>query len=79
MPTILRIDGYRFFFFSNEGNEPVHIHVESGAGYGKFWIHPVSIAYSSGYNSSELNRIKKLIEENSTYIKNSWHEYFSKT
>jgi hypothetical protein len=32
MPTVLRIDGYRFFFFSNEGNEPVHIHVESGDG-----------------------------------------------
>jgi hypothetical protein len=25
MPTILRIKGYRFFFFSNEGNEPCHI------------------------------------------------------
>jgi len=30
MPTALRVDDYRFFFFSNEGNEPVHIHVESG-------------------------------------------------
>lgn len=30
MPTVLRVDGYRFFFYSNEGNEPPHIHVESG-------------------------------------------------
>jgi hypothetical protein len=28
MPAVLRIKGYRFFFFSNEGNEPIHIHVE---------------------------------------------------
>ncbi len=30
MPTVLLINGYRFFFFSNEGNEPRHIHVEKG-------------------------------------------------
>lgn len=29
MPVILRINGFRFFFYSNEGNplEPAHIHV----------------------------------------------------
>lgn len=24
MPTVLRINGYRFFFYSNENNEPAH-------------------------------------------------------
>jgi len=77
MPTVLRIDGYRFFFFSNEGNEPVHIHVESGDGYCKFWLTPVvSLAYSTEYNSTELNKIRKLVEENSTLIIKSWNEYF---
>ncbi|MCK4624971.1 MAG: DUF4160 domain-containing protein [Phycisphaerae bacterium] len=28
MPTVLRKSGYRFFFFSLEGFEPPHIHVE---------------------------------------------------
>lgn len=28
MPTILQILGWRFFFYSNEGNEPIHIHAE---------------------------------------------------
>ena len=28
MPTVLRIDGHRFFFYSLEGQEPPHIHVE---------------------------------------------------
>jgi len=28
VPTILKIRGYRFFFFSREGNEPEHIHFE---------------------------------------------------
>jgi hypothetical protein len=30
MPTVLRVKGYRFFFFSNEGAEPPHIHIEYG-------------------------------------------------
>lgn len=79
MPTILRIDGYRLFFFSNEGNEPIQIHVESGDGYCKYWVNPTILAVSSGYNSSELNRIKKLVEEHSTKIENSWNEYFNQT
>ena len=29
MPRVFELDGYKFFFFSNEGNplEPCHIHV----------------------------------------------------
>jgi hypothetical protein len=38
MPTILRLDGYRFFFFSNENNEPPHIHVEFGDKLAKYWL-----------------------------------------
>jgi hypothetical protein len=38
MPTILRLRGYRFFFFSGEGGEPPHIHVESAENYAKFWL-----------------------------------------
>ncbi|MEX0721100.1 MAG: DUF4160 domain-containing protein [Balneolaceae bacterium] len=79
MPTILRIDGYRFFFFSNEGNEPVHIHVESGDGYCKFWLNPVELAYSTGYHSAELNKIRQHIEEHKTEIETSWNEYFGQT
>ena len=30
MPTILLVMGWRFFFFANEGHEPMHIHVEKG-------------------------------------------------
>ena len=30
MPTVLRIGPYRFHFYSREGNEPPHIHVQAG-------------------------------------------------
>jgi hypothetical protein len=53
-PTILRIEGYRFFFFSNEGLGKAHIHIESGDNYEKYWLRPVILARSFGYKSSEL-------------------------
>ncbi|HYA92299.1 MAG TPA: DUF4160 domain-containing protein [Thermodesulfobacteriota bacterium] len=76
MPTVLRIRNYRFFFFSNEGNEPPHIHIESGSKYAKFWLEPVQLARSVDFNARELNDIRKLILENSNFVKEKWHEYF---
>ena len=28
MPTVLRFEAYRFYFYSHETNEPPHIHVD---------------------------------------------------
>ena len=78
MPTVLRINGYRFFFFSNEGNEPIHIHIEKADCYAKFWLEPIRIASDYNFNSKELRQISEIIENNIELIKNNWHEYFSK-
>lgn len=77
MPTILRVGRFRFFFFSNEGNEPVHIHVESDNQYAKFWLDPLQLSKSIGYNVKELNEIRNLILENIQLFKDKWHEYFN--
>lgn len=77
MPTVLRIRGYRFFFFRNEGNEPIHIHIERGDGYCKFWINPIALAHSSGFLAAEINNIRKLIVPNQEKITEAWNEYFS--
>ncbi len=78
MPTVLRIRNYRFFFFSNEGNEPPYIHVESGNKYAKFWLEPVQLARSVDFNARELSDIRKLILENLNFVKEKWHEYFGR-
>ncbi|MEQ8189990.1 MAG: DUF4160 domain-containing protein [Candidatus Eremiobacterota bacterium] len=77
MPTVLKINGHRFFFFSNEGNEPAHIHIESGSKYAKFWLNPVRLDVSLGYNSKELTQLRKLVEENRNFLEDKWNEYFS--
>lgn len=48
MPEILRVHGYRFFFFSREGHEPRHIHVEQAERYAKFWLDPIELVESRG-------------------------------
>lgn len=78
MPTVLRVDGYRFFFFSNEGNEPPHIHVEAGGNYAKFWLNPVRLVKSIGFHSSELKRLRELIEQNHSLMEERWHDYFGR-
>ena len=76
MPTVLRVRGYRFFFFSNEGHEPSHIHVETAEKYAKFWLNPVVLAKSVGYNAKELGQLQKLVKEHRDFLEEKWHEFF---
>ena len=75
-PTVLRHGGHRFFFFRNEGNEPPHIHVETAENYAKFWLDPVVLAESVGYNARELRELGELIEQNRHLLMEKWNEYF---
>ena len=77
MPVALRFKGYRFFFFSLEGNEPPHIHVEQAERYAKFWLSPVALMKSRGFRSGELSEIQKVIEDNRDVLLEKWHEHFS--
>ena len=77
MPTVLRFNGYRFFFFSLEGNEPPHIHIEHGDKIAKFWLSPINLASSNGFRSHELSKIRLLVIEHRELFWEKWHEYFS--
>lgn len=77
MPTILRIYGYRFFFYSNE-HLPKHIHVEKDNTTAKFTLEEIQLVSSRGFNASELKEIRKLGENNVELYKIKWDEYFNK-
>jgi hypothetical protein len=53
VPPILSIDGYRFYFYSHEPNEPLHIHVDKAEAMGKVWLEPVEFAKQRGFRSKE--------------------------
>ena len=79
MPTVLRIKGYRFFFFSSDRNEPIHIHVKKGKGDGKIQLEPEPFPeYFFGFKNQEESQIMKIVKENQQLIISKWNEYFSK-
>ncbi len=77
MPTVLRIGGYRFFFYANENTEPAHIHIQNERALAKFWLKPVVYARSVGFSAHELTKINKLVEENQETLLEAWNEFFS--
>ena len=77
MPTVLRVGRFRFFFFSNEGQEPAHIHVKAGEDEAKFWLNPMQLAANYGFNGRELKQIERIIEEHRGKLLEVWNEYFS--
>lgn len=77
MPTVFRKEGFRFFFYSNEMNEPPHVHVTKGEGEAKTWIDHEkgpSIAYFSGLKLKERRRAIELTHERIDTIQKAWDE-----
>jgi hypothetical protein len=74
MPIVLRIRGFKFFFFSQEGNEPAHIHVSKGDGSAKFWLGPVKLAYNDGFKKAELSAIIVMLERHEAELIRAWNE-----
>lgn len=76
MPTISGIPGpYRFFFYSFDCNEPKHVHVRRERKTCKFWLEPVALSNNNGFPPKELNRIRKLIQDNLNHILEAWDEH----
>lgn len=77
MPTILKTLGFRFFFYSNEGNEPPHIHIEKGEGSGKYWVEPVEKEYMYNFTKRDEKKVDEIVREHQNYFKRKWYEFFN--
>ena len=80
MPTVFRERGFRFFFYSDEGNprEPAHIHIEKNGVEAKLWLRPrVHVAYNDGYNARTLHQLLWIVTANRERIERAWNEHFS--
>jgi len=79
MPVVFRYKGFRFFFYSNEGDplEPLHIHVRKAECVAKFWLEPEpGIAHAYGLTSGELRELLGVAIENRELIRRYWNEHF---
>jgi len=76
LPTVLILGPYRFFFYSADRYEPIHVHVERDECAAKFWLDPVRLEWSRGFPRAELRGIEAIIKENDALLVRAWHEYF---
>ncbi len=78
MPVVLRYNGARVLFYSNEGSprEPIHVHVVKNGIDAKFWLNPVRLAYNDGFDARTLRELQEFVEANAAKIEWVWHGYF---
>ena len=77
MPTIMWEGPYRLFFYSGDGSEPPHVHLERDYRICKFRLDPVRMQMSGGFSRSEIRRTERLVEEHQGLLIESWNEFFN--
>lgn len=76
MPTVMRIEAFRFYFFSHEPNEPPHIHIDRGEATIKVWLESLEVAKSRGFRAHEIGGIVALVDKHKAALLEAWHEHF---
>lgn len=75
-PTVFRLRGYRFFFFSKEESR-IHVHVQCADGEAKFWLTPrVGLACNYGLSPKQLSELVRIIQEHRDEIAHAWQAHF---
>lgn len=75
MPTLLRLFGLRFFFWSRE-HKPIHVHVESSDGIAKFEIETgVKLIENNGLQAKDLRMAESILKENREEFVTKWINY----
>jgi hypothetical protein len=75
-PTVLRVKGFRFYFFSREERR-AHVHVQHADGEAKFWIDPaVELAVNFSLKPKQVIEAHKLVEEHLHEIRDAWARHF---
>ncbi|MGK5084931.1 DUF4160 domain-containing protein [Bdellovibrionota bacterium FG-1] len=78
MPNVITENGFRLFFYSNERNEPPHVHVDYQGAHAKFWIGPVYLAWNLGMNAGALSKAEDLVIKHEKLTEEKWNEFFGK-
>ncbi len=76
VPNLLRANGYRFYFYSHEPNEPPHVHIDKDDKTAKVWLSDLSVAKSIGFRQHELRRVISMVADNRDDFIKGWHDYF---
>ncbi len=80
MPAVFRHKGFRYGFYSNEGDprEPPHVHVSKGDADAKFWLLPrIELAYNRGHSPAVLRELTDVVTSRQRLLLEAWNEFFS--
>lgn len=83
MPSIFELSGYKIYFWSNENNEPIHVHISKGkptANATKVWLTKSGNCILANNNSripnKDLSDIMGTIASNHFFIVAKWKETY---
>lgn len=79
MPTVFTHNGFRFYFFSQEGRpvrEPIHVPVEGHGGACKIFVHTLRVVDVHGLSRPEVNELVQQVRQNQDKIVKAWYAHF---
>ncbi len=83
MPSLFQIGGYKVFFWSNESDEPIHVHIGRGRPNShatKIWITSSGGCIVANNNSkipaNDLNKLLEVISAQFFMICDAWKKHF---
>jgi RecB family endonuclease NucS len=78
MPTILQIKGWRIFFYTNERNEPIHVHCKKADKECKYWLNTsdfdIEEAFAYNMTGRDRREIRQIIFEHYELIEKEWQK-----
>ncbi len=74
MPVVLRVKGYRFWFYGADLDEPPHVHVGKAGQEAKYWLEPISLARSRGFTQTDLYEIERIIADFRIDLVQAWEK-----
>ena len=78
MPVVLRVNGYKFWFYEADMDEPPHVHAGREGKEAKFWLDPIREARVGRFKPVELRDMKRIIVENRAFLLDAWKKEKSK-
>jgi hypothetical protein len=76
MPLVMTVGRFKFSFYSNERNEPPHIHIIAGDSRTEYWLDPVEYQWAKGFHERDLSRIEEILEMYQEEFLEAWHVHF---
>jgi hypothetical protein len=75
LPTLLNLNGFKFFFYANE-HEPMHIHVMKADGFAKIELKNLKVVQNY-LKPKDLKMALEITKNNKEEFERIWDEWFN--